>query len=92
MLSRDSHNRFPLKESFAFKNKFYDTPVVNEYVEILWNMLAYLDCKQERKKRNFNVILTHDVDYPLFSSRNIFKAIGADLIVRKKFFQCMFFI
>lgn len=84
-IERDIHNRFPLKESFAYKNKFYDTPVVNEYVEILWNMLAYLDCKQERKKRKFNIILTHDVDYPLFSTRNIFKTVGVDLIVRKSF-------
>lgn len=81
--TRDNHNRFPLKESFAFKHKFYDTPVVNEYVEILWNMLVYLDCKQERKKRSFNIILSHDIDYPLFSSRNIFKAAGAELFVRK---------
>ncbi len=87
---RDKHNRFPLKESFAYKNKFYEIPVVNEYTEILWNMLKYLGCKHERKKRNFNVILSHDIDYPLFSSRNIFRAVSADLLVRKSFSNAFF--
>ena len=60
--ARDIHNRFPASESLAFKNNFIDRPVVNEYVEMLWNMLKHLGHKQERKKRNFEIILTHDVD------------------------------
>ena len=80
---RDLHNRFPLRESYAYKNKFYEIPVVNEYVEILWKMLVYLGCKQERKKRSFNKILTHDIDLLLFSSRSILKTVSAELFFRK---------
>ena len=48
---RDMHNRFPAYASLACKNNFLDRPIVNEYVEMLWNMLKFLGCKQEKKKR-----------------------------------------
>ena len=41
--TRDKHGRFPGKESFAFKNNILHRPVVNEYVEMLWNMLISLN-------------------------------------------------
>ena len=43
----------PLKENFK---------VVNEYVEMLWNMLYSLDSSIERKERVYTLVLTHDVD------------------------------
>jgi len=60
--TRDRHNRFPAFESLAYKNNFLDRPVVNEYIEMLWNMLEFLGCKQKREKRKFKFILTHDID------------------------------
>jgi len=59
---RDKYNRFPAKESLAYKEKFLDRPVVNEYTEMLWNMLKFLGINQKRKERKFTVCLTHDVD------------------------------
>ena len=82
--ARDIHNRFPASESLAFKNNFMDRPVVNEYVEILWNMLKHLGHKQERKKRNFEIILTHDVDnLHYWKYVNIPRALAGDIIKRK---------
>lgn len=59
---RDVHGRFLSSSSLAYKQKFLHRPVVNEYVDFLWNMLLYLGFKNRRKKRNFNLYLTHDVD------------------------------
>lgn len=60
---RDKHNRFPAEASTAYKYNFLDRPVVNEYTEMLWNMLRYLGIEQDRKRRDFQFVLTHDVDY-----------------------------
>jgi len=64
--SRDSHGRFPALASLAYRNGFLDRAVVNEYSEMLWNMLRFLKSGQERKKRAFRTFVTHDVDAPFF--------------------------
>lgn len=58
----DEHNRFDEKESLAVKNNFIYRPVVNEYIEYFWNALIYLGYTGKRKKRDFDLLLTHDVD------------------------------
>lgn len=60
---RDSHDRFPGRESLAFRRGFLNRPVVNEYVEMLWNMMVRLGYRGERKSRAFSLVLTHDVDH-----------------------------
>ncbi|MBQ2594038.1 MAG: polysaccharide deacetylase family protein [Candidatus Riflebacteria bacterium] len=62
--TRDQHNRFPATASLAFRFGFLDRPLVNEYVEMLWNMLKYLGFEKKRKQHNFEMLLTHDVDSP----------------------------
>jgi hypothetical protein len=85
--SRDSHNRFPASESLAYKEGFLNRAVVNEYVEMVWNMLIYLKCGQMRKERKFKTILTHDVDAPfLYATKSLpaaLKQMGGDLLKRK---------
>lgn len=77
---KDKHNRFPGSESIAFKNDFLDRPVVNEYVEMLWNMIRKLGYKGERKPRNFELVLTHDVDALSYVT---FRSVLGDLLKRK---------
>ena len=60
---RDEHMRFPGIESIASKNGFLHRPVVNEYVEMLWALLSKLGYKGERKKKSYNLVLTHDIDH-----------------------------
>lgn len=60
--TRDFHNRFPGSDSIAFRNNFLNRPVVNEYVEMLWNMIQKLGYKGERRRGNFELVLTHDID------------------------------
>lgn len=62
--NRDKYNRFPAIESLAYKNKFLDRPVINEYIEMLKNILLKLDKNLKFKIYNYELILTHDVDMP----------------------------
>lgn len=62
--ARDPHNRFCAASSVAYQCQFLHRPVVNEYVEMLWNMLKHLGIEQPRSKKRFSWTLTHDVDYP----------------------------
>lgn len=85
--ARDVHDRFPAAASLAYRNKFLNRSIVNEYVEMLWNMLKHLKCKQERKKRDFRMIVSHDVDVPfLYGSKDFLTALklmGGDMLKRK---------
>jgi hypothetical protein len=83
--NRDSHNRFPAIESVASKNNFLDRPIVNEYVEMLWNMLKYLGVNQKRKKTDHQLFLTHDVDelYMWKSWKQVFRVVLGDILKRK---------
>ncbi|HOW08727.1 MAG TPA: polysaccharide deacetylase family protein [Bacteroidales bacterium] len=78
---RDSHGRFPGSESTAFKNNFLLRPVVNEYVEMLWEMLKKLGYNGIRKSRKFEVVFTHDIDILIYN-RSI-KTILGDIFRRK---------
>ncbi len=85
--NRDNHNRFFAIESIAFKNNFLDRPIVNEYVEMLWNMLVHLGYSQQRKERKFSFMTTHDVDVPL-RYRGFFpiiKMVGGEILKRRNF-------
>jgi hypothetical protein len=59
---RDRHDRFPASESLAMKWLFLNRPVVNEYLEMFWNMLVGLGYDKKRKVRKFEPLVTHDVD------------------------------
>lgn len=94
--ARDEHNRFPGSESTAFKFNFLHRPVVNEYTEMLWNMMLKLGFKGRRKQRNFELVLTHDVDMLAFPKS--FRILAGDVIKRRsvkilwKHFNYMFII
>ena len=83
--NRDNHNRFLAKYSLAYKNKFLHRPLVNEYAEMLWNILQNLGYKGARRQTNFSLELTHDVDSVLYikNLQNMLKRMTGDLIKRK---------
>jgi peptidoglycan/xylan/chitin deacetylase (PgdA/CDA1 family) len=84
---RDEHNRFPSNASIAFKEKFMDRPIVNEYLEILWSCLKYLWPGIRRKKRDFRMLVSADVDRPYrLGVKNILWQVvdmGQDLLQKK---------
>ncbi|WP_442604289.1 polysaccharide deacetylase family protein [Paenibacillus sp. KN14-4R] len=82
---RDEHNRFPHEASLAYRNGFLHRPVVNEYVELLWNLFSYLGIGRARKERKYELVITHDIDDIYYWGRKggLFRAIGGDLLIRK---------
>jgi len=48
--SKDNHERFPAKESLAYKEGFLNKPVVNQYAEMIWNMMIHLGYEGKRKE------------------------------------------
>ena len=67
--NRDQYERFIGKESIAFKYGFLHRPIVNEYIEMIWKMMIYLGYGGERKQRDFQIVLTHDIDHPFMKDR-----------------------
>lgn len=61
---RDEHNRFVHTSALAVKEKFIGRPIVNEYVEFIWEIIKYLGYNGARGERKFKIVPTHDVDVP----------------------------
>ena len=84
---RDEHNRFPHTASLAYKEGFLNRPIVNEYIELFWNLLQKVGYKGERGEKKFSMLLTHDVDeiqrYP--NLKKVIMGMGGDILYRKSF-------
>ena len=83
--NRDAHNRFPAIESLAYKQGFLNRPIVNEELEKLKKRLLALDSNLKFKKREFELILTHDVDNLYFwkSGGQLLRILIGDILKRK---------
>lgn len=59
---RDKHNRFKPTESLAFQNDFLQTPLINQWAQLICNLISdkYPDFKFIKK--NYRYILTFDID------------------------------
>lgn len=83
---RDRHDRFPSEPSAAFRGKFLDRPIIDEYVEILWVALQRLWPALRRKRRAFEFVLSHDVDRPsrygFASPGKLLRRMAGDLVIR----------
>lgn len=81
---RDNHNRFPATASLAYQEGFLFRPIVNEYLEILWGCIQFLWPDLRRRKREFKMRISVDVDYVYDCAAHDFfqqiKLIGGDLI------------
>jgi L,D-peptidoglycan transpeptidase YkuD (ErfK/YbiS/YcfS/YnhG family) len=84
---RDTHDRFPATESLAYKHNFLERPIVNEYVEMLKNMLRHLDKTLTFKQHIFQTKVSCDVDQPfdctVESLGNLLRVCVGDLIKRR---------
>lgn len=84
---RDVHGRFPASASLAFRERFLERPLINEYVELLWSVLRHTWPRLERKRSEFRIIMTHDIDVPLYSPGaglvRVSKSLAADLLRRR---------
>ncbi len=82
---RDEHECFPEKETYAIKNKINLRPIVNEYIEMLWNFFKFLGIQEKCKTREYKPIITHDIDCIARYDTLIkyMKACIGDIVLRK---------
>jgi hypothetical protein len=84
---RDEFGRFPAAASVAGRGGFLTTPIVDAYVELLWEALQRTWPRLRRRRRAFEVLLTHDVDDPLATldhgPRDVARQLAGDLARRR---------
>jgi peptidoglycan/xylan/chitin deacetylase (PgdA/CDA1 family) len=85
--TRDNHQRFPATASVAYTAGFLERPVVDEYVEMLWNIISNLDPSLIRVINQAKTFVTCDVDWPFdpirYSLKRTLISSLADLIKRR---------
>ncbi|HEX7300624.1 MAG TPA: polysaccharide deacetylase family protein [Solirubrobacteraceae bacterium] len=85
--TRDRYGRFPAQASLAAQAGFLGVPVVDAYVERLWDALVATWPRLERAPRAFALALSHDIDHPLATldhgPRDAVRQLGGDLLVRR---------
>ncbi|MEA2320928.1 MAG: hypothetical protein QOD81_778 [Solirubrobacteraceae bacterium] len=85
--ARDAFARFPAGASIAAREGFLGVPLLDAYLEVLWSALQRLWPRLARRRRRFQVALTHDVDRPLaFLGRRVpalVRQLAADALVRR---------
>jgi hypothetical protein len=85
--TRDQHDRFPATASFAYQEGFLERPIINEYLEVLWSCMRRLWPRLERKRREYRLVLSHDVDRPLSVADErwpaALKIVAGDILWRK---------
>jgi hypothetical protein len=60
----DNHNRFPAVYSHAYKHGYLDRPVVDEWLNVLGQVIQRQWPGIELKQHSFSIKLSHDVDQP----------------------------
>jgi peptidoglycan/xylan/chitin deacetylase (PgdA/CDA1 family) len=63
--ARDEHDRFPATATIAASAGLVRRPVVNEWLELLWLALHHVWPALERRRLQFSIAPSHDVDWPL---------------------------
>lgn len=91
---RDEHGRFPAKYALAMRAGFLNRPVVNEYANLLWQMLVRLGWQVPRPERQFRLQLSHDVDYPQLWPSPVarLRTLGGSLLQRHQPRETMFWL
>jgi hypothetical protein len=89
----DLHQRFNINASHAKCFNYLDRPIVDEWIEILKQIVKKKEPDFEFKINDFKIILSHDVDRPFFylflSKYNLFKLIFGDIFKRLSFFSAI---
>ncbi|MBX3423884.1 MAG: polysaccharide deacetylase family protein [Pirellulaceae bacterium] len=86
LADRDEHDRFPATASLAYQAGFLDRPIIDEYIEILWEAMKRLWPGLKRKPRSRTIRVTCDVDSPYavdYSGRSMVRGLVNDLVKQK---------
>jgi hypothetical protein len=85
--TRDGYGRFPADASVVHREGLLVTPIVDVYVDLLWEALSGRWPRLRRRRDEYRVKLTHDVDDPLARlgrrPRDLVRQLGGDVLVRR---------
>lgn len=76
---RDAHGRMPAESALAVRHGFVDRPVVDEAADLLFRLLQAQWPRLERRRHTFEVLPSHDVDWPYTTPRNVLPHAAADV-------------
>lgn len=85
---KDKFERFSAKASLLGKEDLLHRPLVNEYVEMIWNILKYMGYGHDRKISEYEFVATHDIDQPirLVNLKMLAKSVMKNLTLYKTIF------
>ena len=66
----DSHYRYNVESSIAYKQKFIDRPIVDEYIWLLKALVLHIWPSAVLKDTEYEFRLSCDIDHPFLSSRS----------------------
>jgi len=72
----DSHERFPATSSHAYKHGYLDRPVVDEWLDLLGQVIQRQWPRIILKRHEFKIRVSHDVDQPSLYAFKPWKQIG----------------
>ena len=75
-LDLDNHERFPAASSHAYKHGYLDRPVVDEWLNLLGQVIEQQWPAVKLKRHNFRMQVSHDVDEPSLYAFKSWKTIG----------------
>lgn len=82
----DRHSRFPAIASHAYRNNYLERPIVDEWLDILGQVIRHTWPGLKLKQHSFSIKLSHDVDNPsrygFRSARSLLLSMGGDILKR----------
>ena len=88
-LNLDTHQRFLAKNSHAFKYNYLDIPIIDEWLNILSQVIKRLWPSLKLKNHEFKFDISHDVDRPfqyMYSdNKKIYRQLIGDIFKRNNF-------
>lgn len=87
LVRADHHDRFPGVEGIAHRDGHLQRPIVDEYVEVLWNALSCVMPRLQRRQSKGRILISCDVDEPyerwINSPLLLIKGVAGALIRRR---------
>lgn len=86
-LDLDNHQRFPATSSHAYKYGYLERPIVDEWLDILGQVIERLWPQLKLKQHTFSMKVSHDVDapsrYAFSTTKSFIKGMAGDVLKRK---------
>lgn len=83
----DEHQRFPSKHSHAFEHNYLERPIVDEWLDILKQIIQRVWPGSALKVHQFEVKVSHDVDrpgrYAFKSLKGLIRSSAGDVLIRR---------